>query len=259
MTVRTRFAPSPTGYLHIGGVRTALFNWLFARRHGGSSSSASTTPTGRGTSRRRCGRSWTASAGSASTGTRGRRSAVRAPLLPVAAGGALPGGGGGASGSGNGVPRLRHPGGDGGGAGGGAAREAPLPVQPPLDGGDRRRRGALRERGARGGRAAQDAARGRLPLRRPGAGSGGVRVGAGAGPRHQRADGSHLYHLASAVDDHDFGITHVIRAVEHLSNTPRQVFIAEGLGYARPRYAHLPYVARRGAPRSSASGSSAST
>ncbi|MFO0959341.1 MAG: glutamate--tRNA ligase [Isosphaeraceae bacterium] len=35
MTVRTRFAPSPTGYLHIGGVRTALFNWLFARHHGG--------------------------------------------------------------------------------------------------------------------------------------------------------------------------------------------------------------------------------
>src|SRR5262249_48797619 len=36
MTVRTRFAPSPTGYLHIGGVRTALFNWLFARHHGGT-------------------------------------------------------------------------------------------------------------------------------------------------------------------------------------------------------------------------------
>ncbi len=35
MTVRTRFAPSPTGFLHIGGVRTALFNWLLARRHGG--------------------------------------------------------------------------------------------------------------------------------------------------------------------------------------------------------------------------------
>src|SRR5437660_7813683 len=33
--VRPRFAPSPTGYLHIGGVRTALFNWLFARKHGG--------------------------------------------------------------------------------------------------------------------------------------------------------------------------------------------------------------------------------
>jgi glutamyl-tRNA synthetase len=35
MTIRTRFAPSPTGYLHIGGARTALFNWMLARRHGG--------------------------------------------------------------------------------------------------------------------------------------------------------------------------------------------------------------------------------
>ncbi|MCB1757712.1 MAG: glutamate--tRNA ligase, partial [Gammaproteobacteria bacterium] len=35
MTVRTRFAPSPTGYLHIGGARTALFSWLYARHHGG--------------------------------------------------------------------------------------------------------------------------------------------------------------------------------------------------------------------------------
>ena len=36
MSVRTRFAPSPTGYLHVGGARTALFNWLFARKHGGT-------------------------------------------------------------------------------------------------------------------------------------------------------------------------------------------------------------------------------
>ena len=35
MTVRTRFAPSPTGLLHIGGARTALFNYLFSRHHGG--------------------------------------------------------------------------------------------------------------------------------------------------------------------------------------------------------------------------------
>src|ERR1700761_508762 len=34
-SVRVRFAPSPTGYLHVGGARTALFNWLYARRHGG--------------------------------------------------------------------------------------------------------------------------------------------------------------------------------------------------------------------------------
>jgi glutamyl-tRNA synthetase len=62
----------------------------------------------------------------------------------------------------------------------------------------------------------------------------------------QRADCSFLYHLASVVDDHDFRITHVIRAEEHLSNTPRQVFIAQSLGYDLPIYAHLPFVAEPG-------------
>src|SRR5262249_49428518 len=62
----------------------------------------------------------------------------------------------------------------------------------------------------------------------------------------QRADGTVLYNLASVVDDFDMKITHVIRAEEHLSNTPRQVFALEGLGYARPEYAHLPFVAEPG-------------
>lgn len=62
----------------------------------------------------------------------------------------------------------------------------------------------------------------------------------------QRADGTCLYHLASVVDDQEFGITHVVRAEEHLSNTPRQAFIAQSLGYPLPRYAHLPYVAEPG-------------
>ncbi|MBV8585716.1 MAG: glutamate--tRNA ligase, partial [Verrucomicrobia bacterium] len=35
-SVRVRFAPSPTGFLHVGGARTALFNWLFAKHHGGT-------------------------------------------------------------------------------------------------------------------------------------------------------------------------------------------------------------------------------
>src|SRR5262249_5026656 len=48
---------------------------------------------------------------------------------------------------------------------------------------------------------------------------------------------------------HDFAVTHVIRAEEHLSNTPRQVFIAQALGYPLPRYAHLPYVAEPGSKR----------
>ena len=62
----------------------------------------------------------------------------------------------------------------------------------------------------------------------------------------QRADGSCLYHLASVVDDHEMQISHVIRAEEHLSNTPRQVFIARSLGYELPQYAHLPFVAEPG-------------
>jgi len=62
----------------------------------------------------------------------------------------------------------------------------------------------------------------------------------------QRADGSCIYHLANIVDDHDFEITHVIRAEEHLSNTPRQIFMVQALGYPLPQYAHLPFVAEPG-------------
>src|SRR3712207_7010477 len=65
----------------------------------------------------------------------------------------------------------------------------------------------------------------------------------------QRADGTCLYNLASVVDDHDMRISHVIRAEEHLSNTPRQIFIAQGLGYDLPEYAHVPFVAEPGSKK----------
>ena len=48
------------------------------------------------------------------------------------------------------------------------------------------------------------------------------------------------------MDDAELEITHVIRAEEHLSNTPRHIFIAQSLGYELPQYAHLPYVAEPG-------------
>ena len=54
MSVRTRFAPSPTGYLHVGGARTALFNWLFARKKAANLFSALKTPTKSGTPPRPC-------------------------------------------------------------------------------------------------------------------------------------------------------------------------------------------------------------
>lgn len=51
-----------------------------------------------------------------------------------------------------------------------------------------------------------------------------------------------LYHFAVVVDDGDAGVTHVLRAEEHLSNTPRQILILEALGFTRPQYAHLPLI-----------------
>ena len=57
-----------------------------------------------------------------------------------------------------------------------------------------------------------------------------------------RAIDDPLYHFAVVVDDHDEGITHIIRGEDHISNTPRQILIQEALGFERPIYAHLPLV-----------------
>ncbi|MEK7147893.1 MAG: glutamate--tRNA ligase family protein [Patescibacteria group bacterium] len=51
-----------------------------------------------------------------------------------------------------------------------------------------------------------------------------------------------LYHLAVVVDDAEFGVTHVIRGEDHISNTPRQILIQEALGFQRPLYAHIPLI-----------------
>ncbi len=57
-----------------------------------------------------------------------------------------------------------------------------------------------------------------------------------------RAIDDPLYHFAVVVDDADMGITHVIRGEDHISNTPRQILIQEALGFSRPIYAHLPLI-----------------
>lgn len=57
-----------------------------------------------------------------------------------------------------------------------------------------------------------------------------------------RSDGSPLYNLAVAVDDLDMGITDVVRGDDHLSNTPKQILVTEALGAVPPRYAHLPLL-----------------
>jgi glutamyl-tRNA synthetase len=57
-----------------------------------------------------------------------------------------------------------------------------------------------------------------------------------------RGDGSVLYNFAVAVDDAEMGITEVVRGDDHLSNTPKQLLVLEALGFEAPRYAHLPLL-----------------
>jgi glutamyl-tRNA synthetase len=57
-----------------------------------------------------------------------------------------------------------------------------------------------------------------------------------------RADGSPVYNFAVAIDDLDAGITDVVRGIDHLSNTPKQLLVFDALGESPPRYAHLPLL-----------------
>jgi glutamyl-tRNA synthetase len=245
--VRTRFAPSPTGYLHIGGVRTALFNWLFARKHGGQfilriddtdqqrNLDSALAPILEGF--RWLGIDWDEGPeieGPYAPYYQSKRTA-RYQMA---------------------VDRLLQV---------GAAYydyARPEEVQSEREAAEREKRDFNYSRRWMATTPAEQAkwqAEGRVPVVRlmmPREGTlelqdlvrGSVRFDWAREQDHviQRADGSCLYHLATVVDDDDFKITHVIRAEEHLSNTPRQVFIAQALGYQLPVFAHIPFVAEPG-------------
>ncbi len=57
-----------------------------------------------------------------------------------------------------------------------------------------------------------------------------------------KPDYTPVYNFAVAIDDHDMAITHVIRGEEHLPNTPKQLFVMDALGFAVPQFAHLPMI-----------------
>jgi glutamyl-tRNA synthetase len=57
-----------------------------------------------------------------------------------------------------------------------------------------------------------------------------------------KSDGYPVFHLAVIVDDHDMGITHVVRGEDHLPNTPRHILLQQALGWKSPKYAHLPLI-----------------
>jgi glutamyl-tRNA synthetase len=254
MSIRTRFAPSPTGYLHIGGVRTALFNWILARQSGGQFIlRIDDTDAKRNVAEalqpildgfRWLGIDWDEGPtddGTDSTGPHGPYfQSQRLEKYQAAAQQLIDSG-------------LAYK--DYSGADFQAEREAA----------EKEKRQFVYSRkwmAETDEQATAFESEGRsfvVRLKMPREGNcefhdhvrGDLSFEWALEPDHviQRGDGTCLYHLASVVDDHDFKITHVVRAVEHLSNTPRQIFIAQSLGYDLPEYAHLPYVAEPGSKK----------
>jgi glutamyl-tRNA synthetase len=218
MGMRLRFAPSPTGALHIGGARTALYNWLLARGSGGALVlRIEDTDPERSTPEnveqildalRWLELDWDEGPIFQSE-RRDRHAEVLAQLLES----------GHAYRSTAGSEDVR------------AYKE---------------RHGA--ERGFRAPAEAAGAIRLRVPDEGATVVHDAVRGDASFANVHlddpviARGDGSVLYNFAVAVDDLDAGITHVIRGEDHLSNAPKQVLVYEALGAPPPVYAHLPLL-----------------
>jgi len=192
MSMRVRFAPSPTGALHIGGARTALYNWLLARGQGGTfvlriedTDRERSTP--ENVAQILDALDWLGldyDEGPISQADRvGRHQEEIKRLLDD-----------GHAYEDEGAVRLRVP--------------------------------------DEGATTVTDAIRGEIVFEHASIDDFVI----------ARSDGSPLYNLAVAVDDHDMGITHVVRGADHISNTPRQLMILKALGAEPPLYAHLPLL-----------------
>lgn len=228
-TVVTRFAPSPTGYLHIGGARTALFNWLYAKSRGGKflirvEDTDRERSTDDAVKAIFDGLSWLELFGDEEPvfqfARADRHREVAEQLL----------------------------------ASGHAYRDFLTAEET----------GALRDQAKASGKDFVSPWRDREPdvddlakphtirFRRPldqavlveDAVQGAVRWDSGSLDDLVilRSDGAPTYNLAVVVDDHDMGVTHVIRGDDHLNNAARQSLIYDALGWTRPTFAHIPLI-----------------
>ncbi len=222
--MRVRFAPSPTGALHIGGARTALYNWLLARGHADDPDGGGTLVLRiEDTDRQRStpenveqildalkwlGLDWDEGP-IFQTERSARHAEALAQLLATG--------------------HAYHS----------NATAEDVKAFKASHGAERGFRGEPEESGAvrlhvpdSGYTVVDDVIRGetRFP---------NVNMD---DPVIARADGSALYNFAVAVDDLDAGITHVVRGEDHLSNTPKQLLVIEALGAQPPKYAHLPLL-----------------
>ena len=231
MTIRTRFAPSPTGLLHIGGARTALFNFLYSRHHNGAfllrvEDTDRERSTDEATRVILEGLDWLGLDRDGQTVFQSTRAARHAEVARelLAAGKAYycyctaeelrqmreqavaekrsP--------RYDGRWRDRDP------------SEAPAGVQP-----------SIRLKAPQTGETVvEDLVQG--PVRVANAEMDDMII--------LRSDGTPTYLHAVVVDDHDMGITHVVRGDDHLTNTFRQVQIFEAMGWDRPQFAHIPLI-----------------
>ncbi len=228
-TVVTRFAPSPTGYLHIGGARTALFNFLFARRYNGKflvriEDTDRERSTDAAVKAIFDGLSWL------------ELFADEEPVFQFSR-----------------AERHRE-----------VANQLLETGHAYRDFLTAEETGALRDAARAAGQAFESPWRDREPtiadlskphtvrFRRPlqapvvvdDAVQGTVRWESTALDDLVilRSDGAPTYNLAVVVDDHDMGVTHVIRGDDHLNNAARQALIYDALGWARPTFAHIPLI-----------------
>lgn len=229
MTVTTRFAPSPTGFLHIGGVRTALFCWLYARRHGGRfilriEDTDRERSTQEAVAAILDGMAWLGlnwdegpyyqtrrletyrrvAEAMLEQGLAYRCYCSREELDSMRAAQ---------------IARGENPRYDG------RCRErtqVPEAIQP-----------VVRFRTPQTGTTVvDDLVRGRVEFHNAELDDLVI----------LRSDGMPTYHFSVVVDDGEMRVTHVIRGDDHLNNTPRQILMIEALGYVRPQYAHLPMI-----------------
>jgi glutamyl-tRNA synthetase len=215
--MRVRFAPSPTGALHIGGARTALFNWLLARGRDGEfvlriedTDRERSTP--ENVEQIFDALRWLELDWDGEPVFQSQRADRHAEV----------------------VEQLL--------AGGHAYRSTAGPDEVK----------AYKESHGNRGFRGEDEGAGAVRLRVPDEGTTTV-VDVIRGETAfenalqddlviARADGTPVYHLAVVVDDHDAGITHVVRGADHYSNTPKHVLIQHAMGIETPLYAHLPLL-----------------
>ncbi|MEL6647375.1 MAG: glutamate--tRNA ligase, partial [Pseudomonadota bacterium] len=228
--VVTRFAPSPTGYLHIGGARTALFNWLFARGRGGTfllriedTDRARSTP--EATQAILDGMAWLGLDHDGEVISQFERAARHAQVAQelLTSGSAYK-----CFSSQEEIQSFR----DAAKADGKSTlfrspwRDADPSTHPDAP-------YVIRIKAPQtGDTVIKDAVQGDVTIRNDQLDDMVL----------LRSDGTPVYMLAVAVDDHDMGVTHVIRGDDHLNNAARQMMIYSAMGWPLPVYAHIPLI-----------------